>query len=89
MKFPGSNSLSVVKAGYSFGGAAAPCSGVQGMYKLHAAAFAHCILLPTIQNVGVKLLATLPIVETASKFMFWYHSAAKRLLKKSFSGDLQ
>ena len=36
--------LSVVKAGYSFGGAAAPCSGVQGMYKLHAAAFAHCIL---------------------------------------------
>ena len=64
------NVLNVVKAGYSFGGAAAPCSGVQGMYKLHAAAFAHCILLPTIQNVGVKLLATLPIVETASKFMF-------------------
>ena len=32
--------LSVVKAGYRFTGAAAPCSGVQGMYKLHAAAFA-------------------------------------------------
>ena len=47
--------LSVVKAGY---GAAAPCSGVQGMYKLPAAAFAQCILLPTLQNVGVKLLAT-------------------------------
>ena len=28
---------------YSFSGAAAPCSGAQGMYKLHAAAFA---LLP-------------------------------------------
>ena len=34
------------------------------MYKLHAAAFSHCILL---QNVGVKLLS---IVENASKFMF-------------------
>ena len=43
---------------YRFTGAAAPCSGVQGMYKLHAAAFAQCILLPTLQNVGVKLLAT-------------------------------
>ena len=50
--------LSVVKAGYRFSGAAAPCSGVQGMYKLPAAAFAQCILLPTLQNVGVKLLAT-------------------------------
>ena len=50
--------LSVVKAGYRFTGAAAPCSGVQGTYKLHAAAFAQCILLPTLQNVGVKLLAT-------------------------------
>ena len=50
--------LSIVKAGYRFSGAAAPCSGVQGMYKLHAAAFAQCILLPTSQNVGVKLLAT-------------------------------
>ena len=39
--------LSVVKAGYRFSGAAAPCSGVQGMYKLPAAAFAQCILLPT------------------------------------------
>ena len=28
------------------------------------------LLLP-IQNVGVKLLAILPIVETASKFMLW------------------
>ena len=35
--------LSVAKAGYRFSGAAVPCSGVQGMYKLHAAAFA---LLP-------------------------------------------
>ena len=52
------NMLSVVKAGYRFSGAAAPCSGVQGMYKLPAAAFAQCILLPTLQNVGVKLLAT-------------------------------
>ena len=50
--------LSVVKAGYRFNGAAAPCSGVQAMYKLHAAAFAQCILLPTLQNVGVKLQAT-------------------------------
>ena len=50
--------LSVVKAGYRFSGAAALCSGVQGMYKLHAAAFAQCILLLTLQNVGVKLLAT-------------------------------
>ena len=55
---PNSCKLSVVKAGYRFSGAAAPCSGVQGMYKLPAAAFAQCILLPTLQNVGVKLLAT-------------------------------
>ena len=34
--------LSIVKAGYRFSGAAAPCSGVQGMYKLHAAVFAQC-----------------------------------------------
>ena len=45
-------------SGYRFSGAAAPCSEVQGMYKLHAAAFAQCSLLPTLQNVGVKLLAT-------------------------------
>ena len=31
------------------------------MYKLHAAAFAQCILLPTLQNVGTKLLVTLPV----------------------------
>ena len=55
--------LSIVKAGYRFSGAAAPCSGVQGMYKLHAAAFAQCILLPTLQNVGVKLLATFQLVK--------------------------
>ena len=47
--------LSIVKAGYRFSGAAAPCSGVvQGMYKLHAAAFAQCIL---------KLLATFQLVK--------------------------
>ena len=36
------STLSVAKAGYRFSGAAAPCSasGVQGMYTLHAAAFA-------------------------------------------------
>ena len=62
--------LSVVKAGYRFSGAAAPCSGVQGTYKLHAAAFAQCILLPTLQNMGTKLLVTLPVEKLASKFMF-------------------
>ena len=40
------------------------------MYKLHAAAFAQCILLPTLQNVGTKLLVTLPVEKLAPKFMF-------------------
>ena len=35
---------------YRFSGAAAPCSGVQGMYKLPAAAFAQCILQWTLVN---------------------------------------
>ena len=34
------NRPKVVQAPYRFSGAAALCSGVQGMYKLHAAAFA-------------------------------------------------
>ena len=32
-------SESLRQAGYRFSGAAAPCSAVQGMYKLHAAVF--------------------------------------------------
>ena len=40
------------------------------MYKLHAAAFAQCILLPTLQNVGTKLVVTLPVEKLASKIMF-------------------
>ena len=39
------------------------------MYKLHAAAFAQCILLPNLQNVGTKLLVTFPVEKLASKFI--------------------
>ena len=33
-----------------FSGAAAPCSGVQGMYKLHAAAFATILVQQTTES---------------------------------------
>ena len=54
------------------------------MYKLHAAAFAQCILLPTLQNVGTKLLVTLPLLQN---LCFWYYSTAKGLLNTSFTGN--